>query len=281
VLDLGDDARSPLTLESGLAGMAAFSPDGRYLATAGVKHVALWELASGRAVLRRDRPAPLRGLYGPSFCSSLAFAPDGSSVATGLPDGTVLIWGLGPPGPATWNQVRDSGNDVLVPLWNDLAGADAARAYAAIWTLARVPAGHAVAFLRQRLFPAKGPGPARVQQLLRELDSEEFPERQAAVTELERLAEDIRPALRKAVAANPPLETRRRLEQLLSRPAAIGSGELLRGVRAVEVLERIGTPEAQEILKALAVGIPGARLTQEATAARDRLAKRAVVTAGG
>lgn len=281
VLDLADEARTPLMLESGVAGMAAFSPDGRYLVTAGRRRVALWELASGRAVLGRDRPEPLQGLYGPSFCSSLAFAPNGGSVATGMPDGAVLIWGLDPAVPATGNPVRGSGSDALLALWNDLAGADASRAYAATWTLARVPADDAVAFLRKRLSPVKGPDPAHVQHLVRELGNEDFLERQAAIAELERLAEDIRPALRKALAANPPLETRRRLEQLLSRPAAIGSGDRLRGVRAIEVLERIATPEAQQVLKALADGTPGARLTQDATAALNRLAKRAAVPAGG
>jgi hypothetical protein len=40
------------------------------------------------------------------------------------------------------------------------------------------------------------------------------------------------------------------------------------------VLERAGTPEACRLLEALAQGIPEARLTQEAKAARERLASR-------
>ena len=52
------------------------------------------------------------------------------------------------------------------------------------------------------------------------------------------------------------------------------TGESLRRLRAVEMLERAGTPQAQEALQALARGIPGARLTHEAKASLDRLANR-------
>jgi hypothetical protein len=37
-------------------------------------------------------------------------------------------------------------------------------------------------------------------------------------------------------------------------------------------LERIGTPEARQLLKRLATGAPGARLTREAKASLERLA---------
>jgi hypothetical protein len=43
----------------------------------------------------------------------------------------------------------------------------------------------------------------------------------------------------------------------------------------LEVLEHIGTPEAREVLKALAKDAPDARLTREAKAALERLARRA------
>ena len=42
-------------------------------------------------------------------------------------------------------------------------------------------------------------------------------------------------------------------------------------MRAVEVLERIGTSEAAELLKALAKGTPAARVTKEAKASLERL----------
>jgi hypothetical protein len=50
------------------------------------------------------------------------------------------------------------------------------------------------------------------------------------------------------------------------------TAEQLRVVRAVEALERIGTPEARRLLKTLADGGPGELPTREAQAALDRLA---------
>ena len=47
-------------------------------------------------------------------------------------------------------------------------------------------------------------------------------------------------------------------------------GDQLRAFRAVEVLERIGTPEARQVLQALAAGAPGALLTTSAQAALKR-----------
>jgi hypothetical protein len=48
----------------------------------------------------------------------------------------------------------------------------------------------------------------------------------------------------------------------------------LRLARAVEALERAGTVEARNLLKKLAAGQPGARLTEDARSALTRLAGR-------
>ena len=58
----------------------------------------------------------------------------------------------------------------------------------------------------------------------------------------------------------------------LSQPAA--SAEDRAALRGVEALEYAGTSEARGLLKELAAGAPAARLTLEATAALERLAKR-------
>ena len=52
--------------------------------------------------------------------------------------------------------------------------------------------------------------------------------------------------LREALAKNPTLEVRRRLELVqASFTLPLPAGEALRGIRAVAVLERIGTPQAR------------------------------------
>jgi hypothetical protein len=54
----------------------------------------------------------------------------------------------------------------------------------------------------------------------------------------------------------------------------LGGSRRLRRDRALAVLERIGTPAAREFLQTLAEGMPEARLTQEAKASLERLARR-------
>jgi hypothetical protein len=71
----------------------------------------------------------------------------------------------------------------------------------------------------------------------------------------------------------------RRIEQIIRRlgqPEVPLSAEELQTLRAVEVLESAGTPEARRQSEALAKGAPESRLTQEAKASLERLTKQAV-----
>ena len=61
----------------------------------------------------------------------------------------------------------------------------------------------------------------------------------------------------------------------LERPAL--SPEELRALRAVELLEQLDTPGARRLLRSLAGGAAGARLTREAKEALDRSAAHAGV----
>jgi hypothetical protein len=111
-----------------------------------------------------------------------------------------------------------------------------------------------------------------VLKLIAELEARSFVVREKASAELERLGELAAADLRKALAGQPSLELRRRVETLLGRlrrPPL--SAEPLRQVRAVEVLERVGSAEAKRLLETLAGGAPGVRLTEEARAALKRL----------
>jgi hypothetical protein len=160
-------------------------------------------------------------------------------------------------------------------LWNELAAADAPRAYRALCCLAAVPQ-KALPLLRQRLKPVMATDGQRIDQFVAELDSDEFALRQKAAAELELLGVLAEPALKKVLASAPSLETRKRVEQILERltPGQVPPPETLRAVRAVEVLERFGTAEKKPLLEALARGAPEAALTQDAKAALDRLARR-------
>jgi hypothetical protein len=162
----------------------------------------------------------------------------------------------------------------LEALWQDLGAEDGARADRAVWALAAAPR-RAVPFLRTRLRPVAAMDEQRLARLVADLGSERFTTRDRAARELERLGDVAAPALRRTVSGGGPLELRRRAEQLLRKvEAPVTDPEKLRPLLAAEALERIGSPEAQEVLQVLARGSPGARLTREAQAALRRLAGR-------
>jgi hypothetical protein len=109
------------------------------------------------------------------------------------------------------------------------------------------------------------------------LSSDRFAARKQASDELIRLSDLASAACRKALAGQPPLEVRRRLEAILEKHAHDWhnpTGERLRTLRAIEVLETAGATEAGRVLETLAEGAPEARLTREARASVQRLKAR-------
>src|SRR5262249_54566466 len=153
----------------------------------------------------------------------------------------------------------------LETLWNDLGSNDAPRAYRAVQALARVPE-QALPLLEGRLSKAAPAAtPARIDQLIADLDHDDFTARENASRELEQLGRAAEAALRAAAAGTSSAEVRRRAEALLERlKAGPTSPDALRGPRAVEVLGLVNNAEARKLLEALAQGAPAAPLTAEA-----------------
>jgi WD40 repeat protein len=240
----------------------AFSPDSRTLAsgdwTGGT--VRLWEVASGGQY--RELP----GHRGRTF--GMAFSPDGTRLITANEDTTALVWDLagGPPDPAPAPlSARE-----LDARWTDLAGADAARAQEALRILARSPE-QGVALVRPRLRPVPPADARRVTRLISDLDSDDFQVRAEAAAELEKRAGPAEALLRRTMTESSSAEVRARIKPILE--ALDRSPEHLPALRAVSLLERIGTPAAREVLEDLSRGAPDARLTEEARASLRRLAK--------
>src|SRR5207237_8120343 len=91
--------------------------------------------------------------------------------------------------------------------------------------------------------------------------------------EVDGLGESVERTLKLALKHHPVPEVQRRAERLLEKcHAPVMSPELMRSVRSIEVLERIDTPEAQDVLNGLTRGDPEARMTNEARASLKRLA---------
>jgi RNA polymerase sigma factor (sigma-70 family) len=245
-----------LHLETGLVEHLAFSPDGRVLATADHGIVRLWEVATGKEIFTQRPHPPLRGAPAQAGVTSVALLAGGRGLLTGLTDGTILMWNITPDRPA----VNDPEH-----LWTDLAADDARTAYRAVHALAASPA-RTIAYLKQHLRPVPElVDPKRVAQLIADLDSDEFEVREKATKELEKLGELAEPALRQGLKGEPSVEVGKRLERLLA-PHRVPTGEVLRVLRAIWVLEQIGTVEARQLLQKLASGAmaPQTRAAQEA-----------------
>jgi WD40 repeat protein len=253
---------------------AVFSPDGRALATATYQHdirlarVRIWEVVSG--AIRQD----FVGHDG--AVSVLAFSPDGKLLATGSTDTTVLLWDL------TGREIADQpargkpSAEELDRLWATLNDRNARIAFLAMRRLLDAP-DDAAALLKKHVKPveSKAASAERMAKLIAGLDHDEFEQREQAMRQLESLGKAARAALEKALAANPTVETRRRIEELLGKMESKGPPvELMRPLRAVEVLENLGTAEARQLLEALAAGAEEAELTVAAQGALARLGRR-------
>jgi WD40 repeat protein len=252
---------------------AALAPDGRRVAStynAGGVHptratqvIHVWDTRTGQEIGRRVGHVGLIGC--------LAWSADGKRLVTGSDDTTALIWDTASLPP------RDRPATALSPQalrssWDALGEPEAARAGEAIEALAGAP-GQALPFLMQHLHPVAHLDPKHVTTLIARLDDPRFAERERATAELRRLGELAEPFLRRAGEGRLPLEVRRRIERLLeeleNQPPPL---ETVRALRALEALERVGSAEARDLLRALASGEPAARVTREARAAAGRLA---------
>ncbi len=248
--------------ENTLTECLAFSPDGRILLTGGSDcQIHLIDVRTGKKL------AFLRGHS--EEVKWLAFSPDGRRLASASQDGTVLIWDA-----TRWPQPAAAPAAELSPEqlnaeWERL-GSDADQAYQALWALVARPE-QSVPLIRDRLPPVPPTDPDRLARLVTDLGSPRFTVRETATSELAQLGDRAGAGVRRAVLEASSPEVRRRAEALLEKLDPISSHEQLRGLRCVEALEKINSPEARKVLRGLAGGSRDSRLTRAAQASLDRM----------
>jgi hypothetical protein len=298
--------RVPIPVPGG-PGHVAFSSDGKSLVSGGDdKVIRLWELASGKprwqakgheqaifsVAISADGKTILSGGWDQTVrlwdavtgkelhcfrghkgaVRGVALSPDGRRAASASEDHTALIWDLMGHAPPRRQRVLKISLPELDDLWNRLAADDAAVAYQALCALAAAH-GQSVPFLKERMRLHISVVPERMARLIRDLDSDDFEVRERATHELEEIGEPATLALRQARAAVSSPEARHRLTRVLVSMEG-WSSERLRTLRALEVLEHIGSPQARRVLEEAARWAPQTRLSREASAALRRLDAR-------
>jgi hypothetical protein len=220
--------------------------------------VRLWETATWK---ERARFEGHRG-----GVVSLAFAPDGRTLASGSADSSALVWDLrGSRRPSTKLSPPE-----LETLWSDIASDDAAKAYRALWELVAAPE-QALPLVRNTLRPVPAVAEDRLKKLIADLDDDDFAVRDKATEELAKVGGAAEDLLRRTLEGKPSAEQRWRIQHLLERVRSVGTtADGVRQVRALELLEYIGTEEAKAVLKELAKGAPRAPLTEQAKAVLKR-----------
>jgi hypothetical protein len=184
----------------------AISPDGKTLAMAINEHerskICLYDVASEKLLAE--------WVAHEADISSLAFSPDGKSLASGSWDTTILLWDL----PRTR----------LVSLGFQLVHGDEAAAKAAMESLVKDQG--AVPFLRDYLLRAHALE-SRYATLVAELDSERFEIRDNSSRRLEAAGADAEFALRFALEGTNSAEVKKRARNLLEKLAGTNERQIL------------------------------------------------------
>lgn len=264
VHDLATGKRLHRLSQAGTVFALAVSPDGRMVASAGGGHrtIVLRDLGTGKELKR------LTGHRGDVH--ALAFARDGKTLASGGDDGLAFLWDVsGLPKLTTPPKLAALPAGDVNALWADLASEHAEVAARALWTLGAMPKD-AAEYLKDRLKPGVV-DPLRVKRLLAELDDDDFEVREKAQEELAAFGTLVEDTLRQTLKTSPSAEVRQRLTQLVARLDGKMSLVELRGLRAVEALERMGSPEARAVLEMLAKGAAEVRATRAAKLSLERL----------
>lgn len=247
----------------------AISPDGRYLVLNSWEHpLQIRELTTGKIIWT----SPTHWTV-----SHVRFSPDGQYLVCGLANGHIellrepMLW------MKAWNATtlertpRELNED-----WQLLASDNANTAFQAMGRLTRA-SKQTVEFLRQQslFMNFQGTFQEQCKQWIRDLGHRRYPEREFAMRKLKEAGYFAEHALRNAKKQFKDLEVLLRVSRLLASIDLQGKTQMqLQFLRAIEVLERIGTKQAKELLNRLAKENSSDWISQEAMLSVNRLTKR-------
>jgi RNA polymerase sigma factor (sigma-70 family) len=237
----------------------AVSPDGRFLVVGVNDAVRLWHLATGREVKTNMR-------HDAGYVVA-AFSPDGRLIVSGCgydlkhDDPPVRVWEA-----ASGKEVRRFNGHLAgvysVAFFPDgrrvaSAGSDA---MAMVWDLALQDDGRAA--------PVNTSAPLDLEKLWAELDSDAA-RAYRANWRMSAAGDQVVPFLAERLKPIQPDDPERDTSL-----GPIATGETLRRLRAIAILEKVNSPAARRVLERMSTGLGGARETRDARAALRRASPR-------
>ena len=228
----------------------SFSPDGRFLLSTSWDDTAIvWDL------LTREPVANLEGHK--SNVNSSAFANSGLLLATGasgVKDSSAILWELKP---FLFDQEIPKAMDSFEVVWKELGSNFPTQAFTAVNALVQKP-DRFLERLSQRLgVDLDKVSNEKIQQLIVQLDSPKYREREFATEELMKIRGHADPQLQQALLTAPSTEVRYRINLILRPPVRrpkINFDELRRLHRSVFALELIGNEQALDLLNSIGSG---------------------------
>jgi hypothetical protein len=255
---------------------AGLSSDGKMVITVCHRNkvdeqtITLWETETGRV------RGHFLGHRGPT--NSVAISTDSRFFVTGAEDTTAVVWDATRPQSRT-AVLRRRATD-LPACFHDLGGDNAEQAYASMWVLMSAPT-NAVPFLAEQSTLFTRTDLEVIRRRLRDLDSDEFIERERASHDLGLILDEAEAHLKQALQGEPSAEARRRINLLLEKRSTGPTGKELQRLRVIESLEHMAARDAGavrlaaiDVLEKLAAGAAEARPTREAKASLERLSRR-------
>jgi WD40 repeat protein len=244
----------------------ALSPDGATLVCAVGGRIDLRDLATGKRFASfKAHNLDVRALN---------FTPDGQRLITASRDTTLLGWDMTRPEWRSRRHEQPLTDAELARHWESLRGKNAEEAYRSKWALVGDPT-KTVEFLCAQL-PSTTPISAeQIKSWISDLDSSQYSVRERAQRELQNQFDQTEESLRKTLAGSVSAEARNRINRIIDvNFAAIPQPDQLRDMRAIEVLEQIGTPEARDLLRRLAPSAVATRTSRDAAQSLKRLEAR-------
>ncbi len=253
----------------------SFSDDNRMVGFASIKGVRVFDTTSGQEIAffpANDLRVP-NYYEGMTSSSPFNFSPDGKTLATGHTDGTITIWKL----------PKLPGLPILKPeefekFWEAFGSDAPPDSRNRIHRLIQDPETAMKLLTSKFVAPPLKPITIDLATAIRKFDSPAFLDRQRAVKQVKELGPRALPALQDAIRTTESVEVRARAEELIEQmkagPRIYSTSPDLRAVRAIEVLEHIGTQDAKKLLGGWTQYVTNPRIAQEATTAIQRIESR-------